>query len=391
MNRQPDAGPAPDPIRAAILCDYREEGWASMDLVAEMVLGHLRARPRGDVEAVAVCPAWRRRAGRLGGSAPARNVDRLLNRLVDYPRELKRIVERSPFDVYHVIDHSYSQLVHVLPAGRTVVTCHDVDAFRCLLDPAAEPRPKWFRAVTRRILRGMQKAAAVACDSEATRDAILAGDLVPADRLHVVPIGVSPEFTAEADPAADAEILPLLGPGVGDGPALLHVGTNIPRKRIDVLLEVFAALRREVPGARLWKAGGALPAEFQEQARRLGVAGSIVTLPFLSRAQLAAVYRRADLALLPSDAEGFGLPVAEALACGATVLASDIPVFREVGGPAIHYAPVADVPAWTSAASSLLASPPSPAARSAALQWSSRFRWSTHADHLAGIYRSLCE
>jgi len=377
-------------VRAAILCDYREEGWASMDLVAEMVLGHLRARPEGDVDASAVVPTWRRRAGRLGGSGLARNADRLLNRLVDYPRELRRIVRDSPFDVYHVIDHSYSQLVHVLPAGRSVVTCHDLDAFRCLLDPAAEPRPKWFRAVSRRILRGMQRAAAVACNSEATRDAILARGLVPAERLHVTYVGAAREFSAEADPAADAEIARLLGVGPGVGPALLHVGTNIPRKRIDVLLEVFAAVRREVPGARLWKAGGALQAEFQEHARRLGVAGSIVTLPFLSRAQLAAVYRRADLALFPSEAEGFGLPVAEAMACGAPVLLSDIPAFREVGGPAARYAPVADVPAWTAAAVSLLSSPPSPDARAAALQWSSRFRWSTHADQLAGIYRSLC-
>jgi glycosyltransferase involved in cell wall biosynthesis len=375
-------------VRAAILCDYPEEGWASMDLVAEMVLGHLRARPEGDVAAAAVVPTWRRRAGRLGGSGLARNADRLLNRLVDYPRELGRIVRDSPFDVYHVIDHSYSQLVHVLPAGRSVVTCHDLDAFRCLLDPAAEPRPRWFRAVSRRILRGMQRAAAVACNSEATRDAILARGLVPAERLHVTYVGAAREFSAEAEPTADAEIAPLLGPG--GGPALLHVGTNIPRKRIDVLLEVFAAVRREVPGARLWKAGGALPPEFQEHARRLGVAEAIVTLPFLSRAQLAAVYRRADLALFPSDAEGFGLPVAEAMACGAPVLLSDIPAFREVGGPAARYAPVADVPAWTAAAVSLLSSPPSPDARAAALQWSSRFRWSTHADQLAGIYRSLC-
>jgi len=171
---------------------------------------------------------------------------------------------------------------------------------------------------------------------------------------------------------------------------LLHVGTNIARKRIDVLLDVFAAVRREIPDARLWKVGGAFPPEFRDQARRLGVADAIVTLPFLTRPQLAAVYRRADLTLLPSDAEGFGLPVAEALACGTPVLASDIPVFREVGGDCVHYAPVADVPSWASSAVSLLTSPPSAASRSAALQRSLLFRWTTHADRLAGIYRSLC-
>ena len=64
-------------------------------------------------------------------------------------------------------------------AERTVVTCHDLDTFRCLLEPSREPRPRWFRAMARRILTGFQKAAVVVCDSEATRQAVLAHDLGP--------------------------------------------------------------------------------------------------------------------------------------------------------------------------------------------------------------------
>ena len=53
--------------------------------------------------------------------------------------------------------------------------------------------------------------------------------------------------------------------------------------------------------------------------------------------------------MLPSDAEGFGLPIIEALACGAPVIASDLPVLREVGGDAVRYCAVGDVDAWSSA------------------------------------------
>jgi glycosyltransferase involved in cell wall biosynthesis len=385
------------PIRAAIVCDYLEEGWASMDLTGEMILDHLAARPGGEVVAGRVRPSWHHRAARVSGSGNAHNVDRLLNRMVDYPRELKQISRKTPFDIYHIVDHSYGRLVHVLPAERTVVTCHDLDTFRCLLKPEVEPRPRWFRAIARQSLRGMQKAAAVACDSNATRDAILAHGLLPAERLHVVYLAVHPECTPEPVPEFDAEADRLLGgPRRPDSPPdLLHVGTNIARKRIDVLLEVFAAVRREIPGTRLIKVGAVLSGEHAARAERLGIADAIVTFPYFDakvsreRATLAALYRRAQLTLFPSDAEGFGLPVTESMASGTPVLISDIPVLREVGGPCAHYAPVGDIPAWTSKALELLTSPPSAEHRAEALQWSSRYRWSTHVDQLAGIYRSL--
>src|SRR5207237_3958855 len=134
-----------------------------------------------EVAATRVRPAFRRRFARLpaaGKGRGARNADRLINRLVDYPLALRRLAGRGGFDLFHVVDHSYSQLVHVLPADRAVLTCHDLNTFRCLLEPEREPRPYWFRAMARRVLAGLQKAAVVVCDSDATRQALRAHDLV---------------------------------------------------------------------------------------------------------------------------------------------------------------------------------------------------------------------
>jgi glycosyltransferase involved in cell wall biosynthesis len=109
----------------------------------------------------------------------------------------------------------------------------------------------------------------------------------------------------------------------------------------------------------------------------------------LRRAGIAELYRRASLVLLPSEAEGFCLPVIEALACGAVVLASDLPVLREVGGEAAVYCPVGDVPAWVAEAGRLLEHPSDCPAREARLARAAEFTWASHARIVFAAYRRL--
>jgi glycosyltransferase involved in cell wall biosynthesis len=394
------------PARVAVVCDYFEENWPSMDLVGEMLLAHLSSVYAGEIEARRICPTFRYRGMRLPlvrSLGLARNADRLLNRFWDYPAVLRRVVKRGEFDLYHVVDHSYSQLVHVLPPGRAIVTCHDLDTFRSLLKPEREPRPLWFRMLTSRILKGLQQAAAVICDSEATRQGLLARELIPESRLQVVFLGTHPECSPDPDAVADVEADRLLGARDSDNLLnVLHVGSNIPRKRIDVLLATFAGIRRVHPTARLIKVGGTLTSDQAQLARELGVADEITVLPFFSpreasdRAALAAIYRRAALVLQPSEAEGFGLPVAEALACGVPLLASDIAVLREVGGDAPVYRPVGDVAAWTEAALALIAEvrehpEAALARREAGLAQARRYSWSAHVRQLHAIYQDVLD
>lgn len=381
---------ASKPFRLAVLCDFPEEGWPSMDLVAEMLLAGLGAPGRaGRVLAARVCPPFRRRAAAvpgLGRRPAARNADRLANRLWDYPRYARRHVAGA-FDVCHVADHSYAQLVHALPADRTGVFCHDLDAFRSLLGPRPGPRPRWFRAAARHVLGGMRKAAVVFYSTGAVRAEIERHGLVDPARLVQAPYGTAAEFSSAAAMPEPAD--ELVGAGRAGRPFLLHVGSCIPRKRIDVLLDVFAAVREGRPGLHLVQVGGEWTADQQEQARRLGVDGERVQVRGLTRGQVASLYRRAAVVLQPSEAEGFGLPVVEALACGARVVASDIPVLREVGGPAAVYRPVGDVGAWAAAVGALLddpaAGPPGPAR----LGWAARYSWAEHARIVLNAYLGL--
>lgn len=370
-------------LRLALLPDFAEENWPSMDLCADALLqwwpvpGEVHdVRPRY-FQSLSRLPLWGRR--RL-----AHNADRLLNRLLWYPRSLRRIVR--DFDVFHIVDHSYGALVHALPVDRTGVYFHDLDAFRCLVEPKRDPRPLWFRRMARYILDGVQKAAVVFHNTLAVREEILRFGLIDPSRLVHAPHGICPEFVARA---ADEEPNEVCFPTLRGVPYLLHVGSCIPRKRIDVLLDAFAAVRRQFPEVLLVQAGGSWTEAQREQIHRLGLESRVRQMAGLSRCELAELYRGARLVLLPSEAEGFGLPVIEALACGAIVVASDIPTLRETGGSAAVYVPVADVDTWAQVVADLLAHPENAPSQAQRLAHAARFSWTEHARIIRHAYLAL--
>lgn len=152
----------------------------------------------------------------------------------------------------------------------------------------------------------------------------------------VIPPAVALTFYPRA-PEDVAQRLALLGISQ---PYLLAVGTWEPRKNLELLVRVFLALKLE-SGFRdltLVLAGG--PGWRDKRLRKLlhgsGNApvspGSILPLGFLSDEVLAHLYSGCRAFVFPSRYEGFGLPVLEARACGAVVLATDTPELREAGG-----------------------------------------------------------
>ncbi len=377
--------------RVAIVCDFAEENWVSMDLVGLMLEQGLREF-EGQLKAIRLCPPMQRRFTGSDSDEPKLlfNADRIINRFWDYPRWLR--MHRDQFDLFHIVDHSYSQLVHHLPPDRTIVTCHDLDAFRSVLEPDLERRSRAFRAITRHTLKGFQKAARITCVSIATKDDVLAHRLISPDRVTVVTNGVHPSCSPKPDTEADREADRLLGPHQAHD--LLHVGTTIPRKRIEVLVQVLARVRQQIPDLRLIRVGGPFTAEQTALASRFKITDAIVVLPHLQRKVLASVYRRTNLMLLPSEREGFGLPLAEAMACGTPVVASDLPVLREIGGDAAEYCPVGDISGWADTIERLFRERETdPEAwqrrRAVGIHRASRFTWAEYARRMAAIYSEL--
>lgn len=372
-------------LRVAVVADMPEERWPSMDLVAEMLAVELERIP--GVEPQTIRHSMRRRFSRPDDFSSSRyNLDRIVGRMLDYPRAIGR--RRDQFDVFHIIDHSYAQLALATPPERTIVTCHDIDAFRVLVEPGTVRRPWWMKRIAARVLRGMQNAARVSCDSNATKKALLEYGLMPESKLVVIPLGVHPSFSPE--PSAADERLGTILPADDSAIDLLHVGSTIERKRIDLLLLIFAAVRTRHPSARLLRVGGDFTAEQRSLAEKLKLMDSIVVLPHLDRDDLAAVYRRARLLLLTSSAEGFGLPVLEAQASGIPVVCSDLPVLREAGGNAADYIDPRDAARFAARVGELIEDAAlREARRTAGLANAVNFSWTTAARAFHQLYKDL--
>ena len=247
----PDSSPARiSRFSLAVVCDLVEENWPSMDLVGDMLLTCLQADEFKGIDARRLRPAMSRRLSAIPFSTSrlSFNLDRVINRFWDYPRFLRRHCRDA--DIFHIIDHSYAQLVLELPAERTVVTCHDIDTFRCLVEPQNDARSRPFRAMVRRTVRGLRNAAIVVCPTTATRDTLLSHELVAPERLRVVPYGAHPSCSSKPDATGDLEVARLLGPAEKDDVEVLHVGSTIARKRVDILLRVFVQVRNEFSRAR---------------------------------------------------------------------------------------------------------------------------------------------
>jgi glycosyltransferase involved in cell wall biosynthesis len=243
-------------------------------------------------------------------------------------------------DVLHSIDH-------VAPAWgpwRSVVTLHDL-AF--LLYP--ETQTAASRAYYAAAGESARKAARVIAVSRRTAsDAVRLLGLDPV-RVRVIHNAADPRFFRPRSPDELAPLSARLGFDPHQ-PYILFVGTLEPRKNVPLLFEALAQLRRHMDVHLLLVGGrGWLGAPIQAAHARSGVGGAAHFLGWLDQSDLAVLYSHARVFVLPSVYEGFGLPVLEAMACGAPVVCSNAGPLPEVAGDAAVLLTPEDPSAWAEA------------------------------------------
>ena len=321
---------------------------------------------------IVVLPAW--------ASAPAQ---RLAWEQVGLPR-----VVRSHYpDIVHSPHYTMPLVNGGRRGAKQVVTLHDATFFS---DPDVHLAVK-ERFFTRWTRFSCRHADALVVPSQATKDELVHAVLADPDRITVIPHGVDHQKfrRPSVDEVREARTWLGLPPAAT---FVTFLGTLEPRKNVPGLIRAYVASCSSMPAppALVLAGGTGWDAEIDAALGEVPAHLRVIRPGFVPDGLLRGLLGGADIVAYPSFGEGFGLPVLEAMACGATVVTTDRLSLPEVGGEAVAYAKSPDVDDVAAVLSRLLADP---AAREAlgtsAATRAATFGWEQTALGHREVYESL--
>lgn len=281
---------------------------------------------------------------------------------------------------------------NIMPARLTVpcvVTIHDIMRLT---------HPAWCRSGLRGqieqlfyghgLRRAIRSAGAIAAISAATAREIANYHPLAASKTSVTLSGVSPDFRPTQPHGAALSALGL----APDRPFVLTIGQDAPYKNHDGALRAFAAAFANDPAIDLVmvQRRGSGRTHLDRVARALGISDRVHFIPTIGAEALVTLYGAARVLLHPSFAEGFGNPVAEAMACGCPVVTSAVSSMPEVAGGAALLADPHDIASIANRLIEVVHSPGRAAEmRRAGLTRAQSLQWRDFAAANLAIYRRV--
>lgn len=276
--------------------------------------------------------------------------------------------------------HSMAFAMPRLAPCPVVVTIYDLSFIE---NPEAYPAAQ-RRYLENETAHSCQHAARLVAISESGRRDIHRIYGVPLERIDVVTPGVSEAY----EPLPASQVAAFRQRKELPQSFILHVGTLQPRKNIPTLLEAVARLSRpEVPlvlvGGKGW-----IYEDIFARVEALGLTGQVRFAGYVEDAELPLWYNAAAVLAFPSLYEGFGMPVADALACGTPVVAAATSSLPEAGGDVALYFEPRDANELTERLRQALDDPAvRHKARTAGPAHAARFSWARSGAELAAVYQ----
>lgn len=237
-------------------------------------------------------------------------LDLLWNRLHVYP--LEKLI--GPVDIFHSSDWTQPKIAS--ENTKKVTTVHDMVPY---LFPSSVHK-KIISVQKRRMNRVKQEVDAIIADSQSTKEDLVKFLEIEESKIKVIYLAASEDFK----PQSDEKVVEVLEKYKIKKPYILSVATQEPRKNIQKLLDVFAQVVKGEPELRLVLSGkyGWGPG-FRS-------AENVIWTGYVAQEDLIALYAGCRVFVYPSLYEGFGLPILEAMACGAPVITSNNSSMAEI-------------------------------------------------------------
>jgi glycosyltransferase involved in cell wall biosynthesis len=363
------------PVRVALNLVYLVPGeTGGMEVYARELIPRLAALPGLELVAFINREAAADRDAPWGRDVPLRVVPVHARNRVEWVRGEQQHVPRLAAEEGVDLIHSLASTAPLRSAMRRITTIHDLN-YKLVPDAHFGLRALGMRVL---VPASARRSHRIIVDAESTRRDLAQYLDTPLGKVDVAPLGVTP--SPPVVPAGEADLRARLE--LGHGPVLLTVSAKRPHKNLLRLLEAVALLESR-PTVVLPGYPTPHEAELRERAAALGVRA--VFPAWVSAADLEGLYALASAFVFPSLAEGFGLPVLEAMARGVPVACSDRSSLPEVAGDAAILFDPLDPRAIASALERVARE--TARLRVAGRAQAARFTWERCAEQTAAAYR----